>query len=70
MKNGSSITTSNGKDNGANVMNLLKQLQKHIFTKRKLCFQSGEISKEFYILNCFQGIKPLIRTRTIVNWIN
>ena len=50
---------SNEKDRGANVINPLKALQKQIFTKGKLCCQSGGTSRVLYILSCFQGTKLL-----------
>ncbi|RLU23689.1 hypothetical protein DMN91_003895 [Ooceraea biroi] len=43
-------------------MNLLKALEKQIFTKERLCCQSGGTLKVLCILSCLQGIKPLIQT--------
>ncbi|RLU19957.1 hypothetical protein DMN91_008516 [Ooceraea biroi] len=45
-------------------MNLLKALEKQIFTKERLCCQSGGTLKVLCILSCLQGIKPLIQTYT------
>ncbi|EZA56424.1 Histone-lysine N-methyltransferase SETMAR [Ooceraea biroi] len=44
-------------------------LEKQIFTKERLCCQSGGTLKVLCILSCLRGIKPLIQTYTVVNWI-
>ena len=70
MKNRSSTVTSSGKDRGASVKNRPKALQTQRFIKGWLRRQFSWIGKASCFLNCFRGMKRLIRVCTVDNWTN
>ncbi|KFM56757.1 hypothetical protein X975_15390, partial [Stegodyphus mimosarum] len=67
MKNGMFTTISSGKDRGAGQVNQLKQHQKLIFIKRRLCYRFGGITKEFSTLNSYHPTNRSILMSTLYN---
>ena len=64
------ITMLNENNCSPGEKNLLNQLQRQIFFKRRWCSLYGGIGRELYFSSCYRTTEPLIRTCTFVSWMN